>query len=197
MANHRALVGFAAPVLEATMARIPLPDRDDLPTDELKERWDRTASRGRVLNIQRAFFNNPEIETNALKVWKASGLSPRAREIVILRSAFRQQSRYEWHQHVRIARDAGLSDDEIKDVIEWKASERFSDDERALLAYVDNLSSSSRASDEIFEAFAKDRTPAEVFGVTYLITMYFQLAHVMATFDLETEEPFVGWDLAG
>ena len=33
------------------------------------------------------------------------------------------------------------------------------------------------------------------FGVTFLITLYFQLAHVMVALDLETEEPFVGWAL--
>lgn len=178
------------------MTRIPLPSRDDLP-DELKERWDRTASRGPVLNIQRAFFNNPAIEINALRVWKASGLSPRAREIVILRCAFQKQSRYEWHQHVRIARNEGLADEDIMAVRDWQSSGRFSGDEQALLAYVDELAASPRASDAVFDAFARERSPAEVFGVTYLVTMYFQLAQVMATLDLETEDPFVGWDLAG
>ena len=33
-------------------------------------------------------------------------------------------------------------------------------------------------------------------GVTFLITLYFQLAQVMATMDLETEEPFVGWKVS-
>jgi alkylhydroperoxidase family enzyme len=178
------------------MARVPLPGRDDLP-DALKARWDQTATRGPVLNIQRAFFNNPDIETNAIRVWRACGLTPRAREIVILRCAFQKQSRYEWHQHVRIARNEGLSDEDILAVTAWEASGRFSADERALLAYVDALASSPRASDEVYEAFAAGRTPAEIFGVTYLITLYFQLALVMTALDLETEQPFVGWDLAG
>ncbi|MDZ7727398.1 MAG: carboxymuconolactone decarboxylase family protein [Dehalococcoidia bacterium] len=178
------------------MTRIPLPARDDLP-DELKERWDRTATCGPVLNIQRAFFNNPAIETNALRVWRASGLDPRARELVILRCAYRKDSRYEWHQHVRIARNEGLADDDIRAVAAWPNSDRFTDDERVLLAYVDELAAVQRASDTVFDAFAKGRSPAEIFGVTYLITLYFQLAQVMANFDLETEDPFVGWDLAG
>ena len=179
------------------MARIPLPTRDDLPDDELKERWDRTAQRGPVLNIQRAFFTNPGIETNAFKVWKASGLSPRSRELVILRCAFARESRYEWHQHVRIARNEGLSDEDILAVKAWETSDRFNDDERALLAYVDGLAAAPRASDDVFNAMAAGRAPGEIFGVTYLITMYFQLAQVMATLDLETEDPFVGWDLQG
>jgi 4-carboxymuconolactone decarboxylase len=177
------------------MARIPLPTRDDLPTDELKARWDKTEQRGRVLNIQRAFFNNPAIETNAFRVWKASGLDGRSREFVILRCAQQKHSTYEWHQHVRIARSEGISDEEIIAVHTWQDSTLFTDNERALLAYVDALATNQRAPEPVFDAVSRGRSVAEVFGITYLITMYFQLAQIMATFDLETEEPFVGWEL--
>ena len=177
------------------MARIPLPTRDTLPSDEMKERWDRTASRGPVLNIMRAFMTNPGIEISAFQVWRASGLAPRAREIVILRAAHQKKSTYEWHQHVRIARDAGLTDETINAVTDWQGSDLFSDDERALLAYVDELAASPRPSDASLEAVSRGRNTGEVFGVTFLITLYFQLAHVMSALDLETEEPFVGWKL--
>lgn len=173
------------------MARIPLPDRDSLP-DELKERWDRAAARGPVLNIQRAFFTNAGIDINAFAVWRASGLSPRAREIVILRAAFVKKSRYEWHQHVRIALAAGLTDEEIAAVQKWRGASLFNDDERALLTFVDELDR-GRPGDAAWAAVSRGRTPGEVFGVLYLVTMYFQLAAVMEALDLETEEPFVGW----
>ncbi len=175
------------------MTRIDLPTRESLPED-LKDRWDRTARRGPVLNIQRVFLANPDIRLDAFGVWKASGLEPRSREIVILRAAFKKQSRYEWHQHVRIASGEGLSDDDIKAVAHWENSSAFSPAERVLLAYVDALAESPRPSDEAFAAFAEGRSRAEIVGVTFLITLYFQLAQVMAALDLETEEPFVGWD---
>ena len=176
------------------MARIPLPTRESLP-EEMRARWDSQATRGGVLNIQRAFMTNPGIDLNAFRVWRASGLSERSREIVILRCAFQKQSTYEWHQHVRIARAAGLSDVEINAIGDWQASALFSEDERALLAYVDDLAANPRPGDDSFAAVSKGRTPGDVFGVTFLITLYFQLAHVMAALDLETEEPFVGWTL--
>jgi alkylhydroperoxidase family enzyme len=175
------------------MARLPLPTRESLP-DDLKERWDRTAARGPVLNIMRAFFLNPAIETNAIQVWRACGLSPRAREIVILRAAFVRQSTYEWHQHVRIARDGGLTDAEIDAVRDWQKATVFTDDERALLRFVDDLNE-GRPSAPVWAAVSRDRSDGEVFGVLYLVTLYFQLAHVMAALDLETEEPFVGWEI--
>jgi alkylhydroperoxidase family enzyme len=106
-----------------------------------------------------------------------------------------QQSTYEWHQHVRIALSESLSAAEIDAVRDWRWSSLFSEDERALLAYVDELAAALRPSDEAFAAFAAGRSPAQVLGITMLITAYFQLAHVMAALDLETEEPFVGWEI--
>jgi alkylhydroperoxidase family enzyme len=98
---------------------------------------------------------------------------------------------------VRIARDAGLSDAEINAVRDWQGSTLFSEEEKALLGYVDAMAANQRPGDAAFAAIAKGRTPGEVFGVTFLISLYFQLAHVMAALDLETEQPFVGWELPG
>jgi alkylhydroperoxidase family enzyme len=176
------------------MARIPLPTQESLTDETLQRRWQRQAARGPVLNIMRLFMVNPQIELNARAIWQASGLSPRAREIVILRCAATQESTYEWHQHVRIAHGEGLPLAEIAAVRHWQDATCFSEDERVLLAYVDAIATTRRPSDEVYAAFAAGRSPAEIVGVTMLITTYFQLANVMAALDLETEEPFVGWD---
>jgi alkylhydroperoxidase family enzyme len=176
------------------MARVPLPTRETLPTDELKQRWDRTAERGPVLNVTRAFMLNPDVPLNAFQVWAASGLDPRTREILILRAAFVKKSTYEWHQHVRIGRGVGLSDAEITAIGKWRDSNLFSPEERAILAYVDALAE-GRPGDEAFNALAGTKSAKDLFGITFLITLYFQLAQIMAAFDLETEDPFVGWEV--
>jgi len=178
------------------MARIPLPRRESLSDPTMQQRWDRQAERGPVLNIMRLMMANPAIELNARQIWRASGLEPRQREIVILRSAFTQKSTYEWHQHVRIAKAEGLTAAEITAVGKWRESTLFSAAERALLAYVDELAAAPRPSDAVYGAFAAGRSDAEILGVTMLITLYFQLAHIMAAMDLETETPFVGWEVA-
>jgi 4-carboxymuconolactone decarboxylase len=177
------------------MARIPLPTRDSLTDERAQRRWDRMAEAGPVLNVRRMFLTNPEVELNAARLWEATGLSPRERELVILRSAYTQRSTYEWHQHVRIATGVGLTAGEIDDVRNWRGASHFTESERILLAYVDEMAEHPRPSDEAFAALAAGRTPGEVFAVTMLIATYFQLAHVMAALDLETEEPFVGWEV--
>lgn len=177
------------------MARIPLPDRATLTDEALQRRWDRLAERGPVLNVFRLFMANPAIELNARRLWEASGLSPRQREIVILRCAYLRRSTYEWQQHVRIATAEGLTPAEINAITAWQDAPIFSAAERVLLAYVDELAAYPRPGEAVFARLAEGRSPGEVLGVTMLITMYFQLAHVMAALDLETEEPFVGWEL--
>jgi 4-carboxymuconolactone decarboxylase len=179
------------------MTRVSLPSRESLTDEGLQRRWDRLAERGPVLNVLRMFMVNPEIELNARKVWSASGLTPREREIVILRCAYAKRSTYEWHQHVRIATGEGLTPAEINAVTAWQDATVFTPAERVLLAYVDELAMAPRPSDTVFAALAQGRTDAGVLGVTMLITLYFHLAHIMAALDLETEEPFVGWQVAG
>ena len=70
-----------------------------------------------LLNIFRTIAHHPEL----MKRWMVFGnhvlgnssLSPRDRELAILRVGSRCRSGYEWSQHVRIALDAGLSEEEI------------------------------------------------------------------------------------
>src|SRR5512133_2754853 len=60
----------------------------------------------------------------------AGKLPARDRELLILRSAWRCASSYEWGQHVRLAQQAGLSADEIDrvadgpDAPDWNAFDR-------------------------------------------------------------------------
>ena len=51
-----------------------------------------------------------------------------------------------------IARQSGLSDDELKDLIDWQASERFDEQDKLVLAYADAISSTPvEVSDELFD----------------------------------------------
>ena len=50
-----------------------------------------------------------------------------------------------------IARESGLTDDELKDLIDWQSSERFDEKDKLVLAYADAISSTPvEVSDELF-----------------------------------------------
>src|SRR5436190_23742181 len=87
-------------------------DEMDAETREIVERG---AFSGRVLNIFATLARHPKL----LKRWLVFGthvlgkstLTPRERELLILRIGWRCGSDYEWGQHVVIGRAAGLTDD--------------------------------------------------------------------------------------
>lgn len=92
----------------------PLVDADA--TDAQLEALEPLGGMG-ALHIFRTLVQHPKLFRRWLpfagRLLQAGTLSPRARELVILRTAALCGSDYEWGQHVVLGRAAGLSDDEI------------------------------------------------------------------------------------
>ena len=66
--------------------------------------------------------------------------TPRAlRELIILRTAQLTHSQYEWHQHRRMAAEAGVEEHQVAELAMWPTSPAFDDAERAALAFTDAL----------------------------------------------------------
>jgi alkylhydroperoxidase family enzyme len=130
-------------------------------------------------------------------LWNHCGLDVATRELVILRTAILHHSQYEWHQHVRIGRQAGLSDEKIVALHHWKTSDLFSEVERAILAYVDAVNASGHPGQEVHDRLAALVSPATVVGVNLLTGFYGMTAHFLSSMEVELEEPFVGWQLHG
>lgn len=184
------------------MTRLPKATRADFP-EELHYVFDRLPKgpNGAPMNIFAALGNNPGLLRSYLRLanplWAQSGLDPERREIVILRTAILHNSTYEWHQHVRIGRDAGLSDTRITALHNWQASALFSEFERAILGYVDALVASDHPSPEVHDALARHLPTAGVVGVNLLIGTYIMTAKFLGAMEVQPETAFVGWQLTG
>jgi len=63
----------------------------------------------------------------------------RLRELIILRTAVLHQAPYEWHQHRRMAREAGVTETEVAELQMWRTSGGFTPAERAALALTDAI----------------------------------------------------------
>jgi 4-carboxymuconolactone decarboxylase len=96
----------------------------------------------RQLNIFRTLARNKPLYKGFLglggHLLGGTGLPAREREIVILRTGFRAGSEYEFGQHTRIGRDAGLTDAEISRLAD-AGEGSWSDDDATLIAMVDEL----------------------------------------------------------
>ncbi len=182
------------------MARLPLTERSDVP-EELHYVWDRTAPGPTQLNIFRLLANNAPLWRSYLRMgnglWEQCGLDIQTRELVILRTAILHHSIYEWHQHVRIGRQAGLTDDRIVALHQWRTSDLFTDSEMALLGYIDAVAASDHPADAVHNALAAHFDPSTIVGINLLTGFYAMTAKFLGAMEAETEDPFVGWQLNG
>lgn len=182
------------------MARLPLVTSKDIP-DELQYVWERIAPGGKAPNIFGTMGNNPELLRSYLRLgnglWANCGLDLPTRELVILRNAILRHSVYEWHQHVRIGRSAGLSDERIVALHHWRESGLFSASERALLGWADALGGSDHPPVDVYEELARHFDHSTIVGVTLLSAFYAMTAAFLGSMEVETEEKFVGWELEG
>jgi len=98
----------------------------------LEELW------GKPVNLYRALGNHPALAaawTEFAHAVRHDSKTPRAlRELMILRTAQIAHSHYEWAHHLRMARDAELSEAKIAALAGWRDSNAFDPRERAALA---------------------------------------------------------------
>lgn len=180
------------------MARLPFATREQFP-EQLWYVWDKLGVDGEMPNIFRTMGNNPYLVRGYVRMgnalWAACGLDMATRELAILRVAIEVHNQYEWHQHVRIGRAAGLADERIVALHHWRQSDLFSPAEKAMLAYVDAIVASDHPSKEVHDALAAHFPAATVVGINLLTAFYVMTAKFLSGMEVETEGPFVGWHL--
>jgi len=178
------------------MGRVPYVTQDDLDP----EYRDKIISslQGERLNVYSAIGNNQEVLGGLREflgsLWSDSGLTDRQRELVILAACSEIRSEYEWHQHVNIARGAGLSDDEIAAVARDDRTV-FAPDEQGLIAYARAVAR-GRVTDPLHEAMTEQFDDETIVGIAATAAGYVGLGYVIDALGVEVEdgEAFVGWD---
>lgn len=152
------------------------------PDDQQQELLSKTliGPDGRALNIFATLAHHPRLlkRVNALGgLFMAHGsLTPREREIVILRTAFRVGSDYEWAQHVVIGRRAGLTDEEIARVARPEADAEWAAEERVLIAAADELFADDDLGDETWESLRRTWSTEQILELLVMIGFYRMLA---------------------
>jgi alkylhydroperoxidase family enzyme len=100
------------------MARVPYLDKSDLPP-ELQDILNRPIA------LNRAMANSPHAArafgVPAMYIRHKSKLDPRLREMAILQVGYLAKSPYEYSHHVKIGREFGVTDDDIRAIGEETA----------------------------------------------------------------------------
>src|SRR5262245_45649539 len=158
------------------MARIPYIEEKDHP-ELAAEIGKIKGGRGALINIYKLLLHSPAVTMTWFEFigairWKTA-LSPRLRELAIVRIASAMRYPYAMQQHVpKIAVPDGVSLEECEALKDWRASGKFSDAERAALAYVDAMIAAPDVPDDIFNAVRKHYNEREVVELSVLVGTY-------------------------
>jgi AhpD family alkylhydroperoxidase len=114
-------------------------------------------------------------------------LAPRDRELLILRVAWRTDCRYEWAQHARMGRAAGLTAEEVAAVAGALDAAPWTADDRDLLAAADQMVAARRVDDPTWKRLADRFDERELVELLFVVGTYLCLALVLNSAGLEPE----------
>jgi 4-carboxymuconolactone decarboxylase len=106
-------------------------------------------------------------------------LPDRDRELLILRTGYRCRAPYEWGQHAILARSAGLTEAEIRRVIDGPQAEGWAEFDAALLTAVDELHDSSSITDSTWSVLAGRYDDQQLLEVPLLVGQYHGVSYAL------------------
>ena len=149
------------------------------------------------INITRTLANHPALAEAwlgfARYVLGDNTLPPRDRELAILRIGYLCGSEYEWGQHTRIAREVGVTDEEILRVIDGPDAADWSAADRALLRAVDELHHDSEVSDETWAELAARYDTRQLMDLVFTVGQYNLVSMALRTFRVPLDEGVEGF----
>ncbi len=176
------------------MAKIPYADIDRA-SQKIKDFFDKIKANDlEILNVHRMVAHSEasvrEFIRMGSKLLTKPHLSPRLRELVILQIAQLHGARYEWAHHVPIALQAGVGMDQIKNLKAWQASPLFSEEEKAVLQYTEELFREHQPTPETFAHASGLLDHPSLVELTLCIGYWSMVAKFLKTFQVDVEEDF-------
>ena len=144
------------------------------------------------LNIFRMLGHSGELIDGFTKlgtqILNFSSLDPVLREIAIVRVGVLSKAKYEVYQHERISRRLGMSQALIDAIHEGPKAAAFSDLQRQLMAFTDDVVANVRASDATFKPLEKALGHKALQELTITIGYYMLVSRFLETFDVDIED---------
>jgi len=126
-----------------------------------------------------------------------STLSARDREMVTVRVSWLRRGEYEWAQHVRMAKTAGLSDQEVDAISAGADSPAWGPRDAALLRSVDEIVADRYVSDHTWKRLAEYLDREQLMDLVFTVGAYDLLAMAFNNFGLELDPGLTGFPPEG
>lgn len=153
------------------------------------------AAAAQVPEIFRTMVRHPELyslHAQMARLFFRGALSPRDRELAILRVGWLCQAPFEWGEHVPIAKGVGLSEEEIERVTRGSEMPGWSDHDRAILRAVEELRADAMISDETWSVLAGDLDDRQLIELVMLVGQYETVAYYQNALRLRLREGNAG-----
>jgi 4-carboxymuconolactone decarboxylase len=165
--------------------------------DEVRELLGAAQMGGRTLNIFQTLARHPKL----LKRWLVFGnhilfkstISPRERELLILRTGWNCAAEYEWGQHVVIGKQVGITDDEIGRIASGPDAPGWDPFDAALLRAADELHRDSRIGDATWSALSTRYDTQQLIDVVFTVGQYTLVSMALNTLGVQLDEGIVGF----
>jgi alkylhydroperoxidase family enzyme len=112
-------------------------------------------------------------------------LPARLRELAILRAAIAGDSKFEYSQHMKVGRMAGLSEDKLAAIKGWATSDKFDPGERAVMAAADEMVTRNLIEDDTFAVLKRHFTDAQIMEIVYVIALWRMHGMIVRALHLE------------
>ena len=171
------------------MARVPYLEKSDLPP----EHQDILA---RPIALNRAMANSPNAAKAmtglAMYIRHGSKLDPRLRELAILQVGYLARSPYEYSHHVKLGREAGVTDADIRAIGDETAGRPSKLDalSKAVLRAAREMTDGLAMSDASLAALEKALGREHVIDLTLAIAFYNAVVRLLGTLQIDVEPEY-------
>ena len=124
----------------------------------------------------------------------AGELPRRDRELLILRTGWRCGAEYEWGQHVRLGRLAGLTREEIARIGEGPDVDGWSAFDGALLRAADELHDDGAITDDTWGTLARRYDERQLIEVPMVVGQYHLVSFTLRSLEVQRERRVPGFD---
>jgi len=173
------------------MARVTLVEKEQA-HPMVKDLFEKNiAKSGEVLNLYKALGHCPFIGLNFQRLGnsllKGEALSPKLRELAVIRVGNLAGSIYEFTKHTAVGLRCGVTQQQIDSIGNWQNSPRFDDVEKAVLAYTDEVALNVEVKDTTFQQLRSYLNEHEIVELTVVIGYYGMACRVLVALQVELE----------
>jgi 4-carboxymuconolactone decarboxylase len=176
------------------MARVPLIEETKHPELAASIAKIKGARGGRLINIYRLMLHSPALANAWFDLNQAvrygTEIDGQSRELAIIRVAILNGVEYVQRAHgPAYALQEGLTPEQVAALWDWRASQLFNAQQRALLAYTDAMTENIEVTDDVFDNARQHFSERQIVELTLLIGAYNMLTRFLKALKVDPEPP--------